>query len=341
MASFVQTGRRTKNIVEFLKGVANSENSIKYKPERGKKHFVYVVGTPVTTTDENGNETTSYDAIALTADVHDWTDGDGYKSTVCLHDIVRTAEDGTILNTGSCPICENIRKSWDIYKYRMAEAENNCSLTGEEREKFLESCKHQFVSERKAKEAKSYIYILVALFRTDNTGEPIIDKSTGLPEYELKVMKLSSVRAEKIQTQLENSGVDFVGSEIVFEYPDKDDIRLVVSQSTTAPVFSKRMITQRYPEVLNKINETASKFTWEGIEKSFPEWNGMTNAQADSLMEKYFSKWDNYIKELEVNPNAKYLEGTTSVAPSTPALETTKDTEGVPDVNEIFSGLNI
>ena len=278
MASFVQAGKRTKNISQFLKEVASSENSLRYRAEKGKKHFIYVVGTPVTNTDEDGNKVESFDAMALAAAVHEWEDSDGYKSTVCLHDVVRTADDGTIINTGECPICNNVQKAWSIYRHRMEEAEKNCKLTGDDREKYLENCRKQFVNERKAKEAKNYIYILVALFRTTANGEPVVDKATGLPEFDLKVMKLSASRAEKIQQQLENSGIDFVGAEIVFEYPNVDDVRLVVSQSTTAPIFPNRMITKNYPDVLTKINEEVSKFTWEGIEKSFSEWNGMTNA---------------------------------------------------------------
>ena len=343
MGSFVQAGKRTKNIIQFLKDAASSENSIRYRAEKGKKHYIHIIGNEVVTKDENGNEVVSVEAIALSAAVHEWEDGDGYKSTVSLHDVIRKADDGTLINTGECPICNNISKAWNIYKYRMDEAEKNCKLTGEEREKSLEGFKKQFLNERKAKEVKNYIYILVALFRTDNKGEPILDKTTDLPEFDLKVMRLSASRAEKIQKQLENSGMELIGSELVFEYPNSDDPRLVVSQSTTAPVFPNRMFTHRYPELNNAIKEAASKFDWDGIEKSFPEWNGMTNAQAEALMSKYFKPWDDYLLEAETNPNAKYLDTTDSKEKTNPALETTKEEVKQPqiDVNTIFGGAGL
>src|SRR5699024_2794841 len=51
-----------------------------------------------------------------------------------------------------------------------------------------------------------------------------------------------------------------------------------------------------------------SKFEWDGIEKSFPEWAGMTSETAKNVVDNMFKAWDNFQKELETNPQARYLE---------------------------------
>lgn len=163
------------------------------------------------------------------------------------------------------------------------------------------------------------MYILVVKFRLNEAGNPVMG-SDGLPEYELKVMKLSASRVEKIQQQVANSGSELPDSELIFEYPNVDDRRLLVSQSTTAPVFPNNRLVAKFPALMNKINEDVAKFEWDGIDKAFPEWAGMTSEAAKTTVNSMFEQWDSYKKELTTNPQAKYLEYVVEAPKANPSI---------------------
>lgn len=322
MASFLKTAsKQVADVRAFLRESAGG-NSIKYSAEKGAKHLIYIPYTEEVVVDAaTGQQVAQKNICAIQGAVHEWTNAEGkYKATVCMKDVIRKADDGTtVLNDGTCPFCDRISDAWDIYRYRKELEEENCKLTGEERKKHLEKTFSSYSDERKAKDARMYMYILVVKFRVNEADQPVMS-SDGLPEYELKVMKLSSSRVEKIQQQLANSGAVLAGSELIFQYPNVEDRRLLVSQSTTAPVFPNNQMTVKFPALLNKINEDVSKFDWEGIEKSFPEWSGMTSMEAKSSTDAMFEQWDAYKKELISNPSAKYLEYVVATPTTTPSL---------------------
>lgn len=309
MASFLSSAsRQVVDVRTFLRDSAGG-NSLKYAAVSGEKHQIYIPFVTTEVLDENGNTVPQQSMVAISGNVHEWNDPSGkYKSTVCMKDVIRQSDDGsTLLNDGSCAFCERVSDAWDVYRYRMSMEEERCTLTGDERKKHLEKSKSAFADELKAKAAKPYMYILIVKFRTDNQGKPNLGDD-GLPEYDLKVMKLSASRVERITQQLENAGTPLVGSEIIFGYPKTDDKRLVVGQSTTSPVFPNSKFTVKYPALLNKINADVAKFKWDGIEKSFGEWSGMTSAEAKAAADALFESWDAYKLEVKTNPNAKYLE---------------------------------
>lgn len=346
MKSFVSAaGRKVTDVREFLRE-ASSTSTIRYTAEKGAKHLIYIPYVNVKDVDENGNEIVRKQIIAISGNVHEWTSPDGkYRATVCMKDVVRKGEDGTMLNDGSCPFCERIKDAWDIYNYRKNLEEANCKLTGPEREKHMQKVLAVLADERKAKPARTYMYILVVKFK--NEGKNLVIGEDGLPEYELKVMKLSASRVEKIEQIVQNAGSQLPGCELLIEYPATDDKRLQVSQSTIALVFPDNMQTRKYPGLLNRIAEDVQKFTWEGIEKAFPEWEGMTVAEAKNIMNQLFEQWDRYKEELKVNPNARYLEYVTPGPTVNPALNAGTDVgaipniplaPNVPDINQMFGG---
>lgn len=351
MSSFISSaGKQTKDIRQFLREAAGG-NSLKYKPAKGQKHIIYVPFRTVEETDANGNKVANREIIAISGAVHEWTGVDGkYNATICLKDVIRHDDAGNLLNDGSCPFCDAVGKAWDIYRYRIEQEEKTCGKTGDELTKHIESVKKGFADERKAKDAKEYIYLLVALYRTDPTrGNQPIKGQNGLPEFDLKVMKLSASRVEKLQQQMENSGADFVDSEVVFEYPNEDDSRLVVSQSTTAPVFESKQFIRMYPGLAEAIQAEVDKFEWEGLEKSFPEWRGMTSADATNTVSQLFGAWDEFQNELLVNPDAKYLECVSGSGTKTnPVLGEKAQANNasvpgvvIPDANEIFGSNSV
>lgn len=345
-SSFLSTAsKRVTDVRGFLRDAATS-SSIKYAAEKGAKHILYIPYTNVETEDEKGEKVLQKQIIAISGAVHEWHGADGkYKATVCMKDVIRQSEDGKVtLNDGSCPICNRVSDAWDIYRYRKELEEVNCKLTGEDKKKHLETVNSVYADERKAKDARTYMYVLVAKMRTENNN--VVLDSAGVPEYDLKVMKLSSSRVEKLQQQVANAGSELAGSELMFEYPNTDDRRLQVSQSTTALVFPNNMVTTKYPALMSKIVQDVNKFDWEGIEKSFPEWAGMTTAEAEKNTNELFEKWDEYKKEVQINPAAKYMEYITDTPVTNPSLNVgipaptvaIGGSTGVPnlDVNEVF-----
>ncbi|MEM4385943.1 MAG: hypothetical protein QXD03_05290, partial [Candidatus Anstonellales archaeon] len=248
MASLVSLGKRVTDVRTFLKEVSGGV-SIKYVAEKGAKHVIYIPYIETVEVDDKGNEVVVKGLNALAGKVHEWQTPDGkYKATMCLKDIVRKDENtGVLINDGSCPFCDRIADAWDIYRYRKELEESSCKLVGEEREKHLEKVSATLADERKAKEARDYIYMLVVKFKMNDNNTPVIG-ADGLPEYELKVMKLSSSRIEKLEQQAKNAGCDSLAdTEMIIEYANTDDKRLQVSQSTVAFPFPAARLTAKYP----------------------------------------------------------------------------------------------
>lgn len=314
-------GKKTTDVRDFLREAAGS-GGLKYRAEQGRKHYIHFPTINVPVVDNDGNQTVQQQIIAMYGEVHEWETPDGkYKATVCAKGTVRTSEDGnTLLNDGSCPFCDRVGDAWDIQRYRCENEEKTCGLTGDALVKHMDGEKDAngkvivngfrkiAADERKAKPANPYMYILIVQYRTNNDGTPIIGQK-GLPEYDLKVMKLSKSRVEKFQQQIENSGLKMEGCDLIIEYPkEAENAMLVVSKSTTAPVFPQSSITNKYPGLVEAIAADVAKFTWDGLDKAFVEWQGMTTAEAEKTTKELFQHWDNYKNELKVNPNAKYLE---------------------------------
>lgn len=334
MGTFLNSAsRQVVDVRSFLRDSAGG-NSIKYAAEPGAKHLIYIPFTQTEVIKEDGTKGILRQIHAIQGAVHEWTNADGkYKASICLKDVIRKAEDGTVLNDGTCPFCDRVSDAWDIYRYRKEQEEENCRLTGEQRKNHMEKAVATFADERKAKDARFYMYILIVKFRTDANGTPVMED--GLPAYDLKVMKLSASRIEKITQQLENAGTELAGAELMFGYPKNEDRRLVVSQSTTSPVFPTNQLLVKHPALINKINADVSKFTWDGIEKSFPEWSGMTSMEAKATTDSLFEKWDEYKKEVIANPGAKYLEYINETPSTTPEINPTVPGMGMPVVPQI------
>lgn len=306
MASpYLQLGTKRTNIRSFLKD-ASSQNSIKYKAERKKTHVIYFPYQMMQNEETGETEKT---LIALSAKVHEWTSNDGkYHATMCTQGKIIPGENGVEITDGSCPFCDRISDSWDIYRYRYDLEERSCGKTGDELKKHMDTVKSQFLKERKTSDAKDQIYILIVLFKTDEKKNPVLG-SDDLPSYELKIMKMSAAGATKLEQQMENNGISLEDAEVIFSYPDEEDIRLLVNGRTTTAVFPSNKITAKYPAILEKISKDVEKFDWDGIDKAFPEWTLVPTNQSKKTVKEMFRCWDQYLEDKEVNgDSARYLE---------------------------------
>lgn len=352
--SFAKAARRPVTSVKaFLKDSA--ESTIKYTAEANKKHLVYIPHKLQPVHHEDGTETEEDQIVAIWGKVHEMAPQAGkYEATMCLKDVLRTdSETGEVLNDGTCPYCERKDDAWAIRNWRVEQEEAACTKTGEDRESYMKATRSRFASERKVREVKEYLYLLLVKFKMQADDKTPVLGEDGLPEFELKVAKMSKGRIDKIQQTVENSGSVLEGSELIFSYPPETEMMRVVGQSTASPVFEKRMLTNQFPKLLDKINAEVAKFTWDGIEKAFKEWEGSTVTQATKKCNEMFHAWDEYIEKLKTDPNAKYLEYagkgpevenpelTSEVNASVPVLEAPSGLDmgmNIPN-GEVFAGL--
>lgn len=309
MSLIALAGSRVTDVKQYLKE-ASADRSIKYSSEKGAKHHLYIPLVQTQVVGEDGTPKTEWSIAAISQKIHDWSDGNGnYNSTVCLDGLIRKDPNtGALLNDGTCPICQRVQDAWEIYNMRKDELEANCQLpAGKAREDFIKKTLEGYRDDLKAKEARDYVYLLIAVFETNN-GQAVIDEETSLPKYALKVMKLSATRLDKINKQLNNSGIELGGSEIIIEYKNTEDIKQQVGESTISLVMESQMFTKVYPALVEKITAEASEFDFDTIDKAFKEWKGMTTEEANIKMKNQFKRWDEYKEALQTNPNAMYLE---------------------------------
>ena len=342
LKSFISTAKRVTDVRTFLKDSAKG-NSIKYTSEQNKRDVLYVPMIKQQVTDENGNTVEVNSIISIEADIHEWRDSsnNSFHGCVCMKNVVRTDDDGNTINDGTCPFCDRVNDSWAIYNYRKNIEEANCKLTGDDRDKFLKEKGSSFRDEMKIKAAKPYMYILVAKFRTE--GNQFVLDDSGMPEYDLKVWKVSASRAQALYDIPHNTGLELPGCTLVIKYPDEANVMQRAGHATITATNQPTIApTAKYPALADKINAEAAKFDWEGISKAFPEFEGMSTAQAKKIMDNSFEQWDSYQKELEVNKDAKYLEYVVEpvkTAPSTvtPALGAVP----VPNIPNVGQAVNV
>lgn len=310
MSSFMSKARKTNIDLRTFIREANRGTGLKYIAESDAKHILYIPYIKSVTVDENGTESEYNQIINVSARVHEWNGLDGrYRSCVCLDGVNIIDEDKNVINDGTCPICERMNDAWEIYKMRIEKEKDTCGLYGDDLTKHMNDIKGDFSLERKAKEPREYIYILVAKFNTNN-NLPVINRTTGQPEYELKIMKLSTSRSENIMKAIENGEAEMPGAEIMIHYPKTDDARLLSRDSVTTLIYENhpKSIISKYKGIADTINKEASLFTFDGIEKTFPEWRGMSTSEAKKTMSELFRQYDEYKSEIEDNPDAVYLE---------------------------------
>lgn len=345
MGTFFQSARKPQgNIKDFLAAAAGG-NSLKYTPVAGKTHHLYIPYKMEQVLEEGVNNGERKALIAESASVHGWeTDGNRFTSCVCLEGVYRQDKDGNVLNEGKCPMCERARDSWAIYRMRKEKMEAACTMpAGKDRDESLKKQRQILLDERKVSDADAQLYVLVVQLRLGDGDQVVIDETTKLPAFDLKIMKMSASRAGKINDSLEMMGMEFAGSEIKFKYPTSEDRRAVVSQSTFSAMPPTGQVVPKYPGLYEAIETEVKKFQFDGIEKAFPEWAGMTDEQARKAIDPMFEMYDRYVEQKKINPQAVYLEyevagSTAATNVSLGATVPTAIPMPLPDVNGVAAG---
>lgn len=315
--SFLKMSKRVGSITKFMENNANVD-TLKYRAEVGAKHLIYfpfhyiLDENGVPEKDENGNNIKELEAIS--ASIHSWNTPDGkFHSTVCTKGNVVTDDAGNILFDGSCPFCDRLGDAWDIYNYRKELEERTCGKVGKDLEEHLKNLK--LANDNKVKKAENFMYILVAQINMDEKSNPVIGQD-GIPSYSLKIMRLSESQLAKIQSAADTSddGSEIPDREVIISYPanssaDKNTALMQSSKDRTITFRGNHVkLTTKYPALLERINDDVAKWTWEGIEKSFREFEETSAISRKAVVDAMFEEWDAYKIAKESNPDAKYLE---------------------------------
>lgn len=323
MNGFINAAKRpVESITNFLRDAA--DNTIKYKPESGKKHWVYIPYREV----QNADGTTSKEVIAIQGRVHENVpEPNKYDSCICMSGVEMTDKDGNVVNDGTCPYCDRVGNSYDIYRYKMEQAKIKAEakgFQGAELEEFMKNQSRKFMQETPVGKAKPYMYLLIIQFKLNASGQPEIG-ADGLPVFEPKVMKLSDKGITKIQETFTNSGLSIEGSEAIFKYQVQDTPMLVAGSRTVSPVFNGQLLI-KYPGLAEAIDATVKKWDWEGLDSAFKEWKGKSTAAAKADCDRIFRAWDAYVAD----PSVGFLTDTNTKV-NNPALT---DGQAQANVNE-------
>lgn len=363
----VAGARRVTDSRQMLRELA-TVNNLRYRSESGAKHHLYIPaieqvvtndGVPVVETDEAGNvvyeinPTTNQPKVdsngnpipkykkkvvtcAVICDIHEWTSSDGkYRATLCTKGLAPKNDKGELLGDGTCPFCDRRRDALDICYYRInleKDALRKQGVSEENIEGKIKTISKPYYEQLKVRESKRYEYLLVAQFRTaSKDGRQPILGSDGLPEFDLKIQKLSLSRLEKYFTVAENSGFsDIANTELLIQYGDSSDRMLAVSKSVISVIMPQGGFIAQYPGLLEKINQAVSKINLEdALCKTYPECAMMTTEEARRETDELFEMWDKYKKELKTNPSASYMEYISAPVQSNPAIGSGIPTPGV------------
>lgn len=304
--SLLKNTRSILNADEFIR-ISNS-GGIKYTPSSGETHVLYFATIPIQTPDKTVVEGLN----GIAAKVHDINlianSGSNYKAQVCLRGVIEYAEDGRAINDGTCPFCNGVAPSWDAFNYLVEQETKRCGLTGNDLEDHLKKYKQSISDERRINTAKDVLYVVVAKLYVTPDGMNFVIGADGLPEFDLKVMKLTENRLEKFKIAAQNVRVPFEGCEIRIQYGKQKNVRDLVGQSSISASMQQLMAVTVYPQLKDKIREAVQNFDWNGIENEFNEFMSMSTADADSMVKGLLDPWNRFLEEQKVNPNAIYLD---------------------------------
>lgn len=323
--------RKMVNLSTFLKEAASIGSGVKYSAVKGETHRFYIPA--MVTADEQGAPVSA--PFAEMHMVHEWKEGDKFHSVECVSDVL-----------GTCPCCDRVNDAWDVYNYRVDRATAELKAQGlddaaiqykikgeQDAEKRRQPNAYKglsasFMDEFKMKAAKPYLYLLVAQFETDASGQTPVCVN-GLPKYTLKVMRLTKGRVESLQELYKNAGGVVEGNEFTIKYGNQENRAELVGQSNMAPVFPDYCWTRQYPGLKEKIDAEAAQFDLTSIGKSFEELKELELPAIKSLADAGFAKWDAYKAEKEVNQGAVYLEYASAVNAAAPQIGVPQAAQGM------------
>lgn len=305
-AFFSEVATKRGDIESFIASSKNGKE-LKYGAVKNGNHRIYFPFRVVTRIEE-GAEVQVPEIFSWSVRTHEWNRSDGsYSSAMCTSDIVTS--DGEF--DGRCEYCNRVEDAYSIFQMRLDARERELAargVVGDAKDKELKAHREQLLNERKMKGAREIAYTLGAVFELDANSNPIVDSSTGLPKYTIKLIKMSNDRASKVQKALQTSQREMAGSEINFVYGNEDNPMQLALNVTIQVAMSEMYLTKRFPGLLAKIDADAQAFDVNEITKSYPETKIVGLQTQKETMDVQFAAYDSYLIEKRTNPEAKYTE---------------------------------
>lgn len=299
------TSKKVADVATFIKENA-SANKLRYTNEANVTHRLFFP----TYVNEEG-QTVPY---VVATKIHAWGEGSNYASCICTKGVV---VDGTEFD-GTCPVCERLTDASDIVKYVKAEKEAACTLVGEARKKYIEELDKQMWRDRKVSSANIRYYVALAKLNCDKEGRALLDKE-GNDKFTLHIASWTKNTMEKFLDALtmQDDEPNIGGREFKVKYGDYNDAMTRVGQAQMSVVDAKKALVQEGNELYAEIMAAMEKFDFNrSIELARPEVETKSPAEIRVSMNSLFREWDNYKAALAVNPDAKYLEYSTTGAPN-------------------------
>lgn len=324
--SFLKVKRSIGDVQEFINEVNQEPRSLRYKSEPNATHRIYVP-TKKTVVNIDGKDVVKDEIVAISVPIHRVTTVDGqYRGTYCTKGIV--GEDGKMM---SCPYCDAVNKAWEEVRYRIKYEDEHCTITDPNaRQKYLEDAHKKIYGSLKFNEPMQQVYLLIVQYKIEK-NKAVLSEETGLPIFELKVMRLSTNRFESLNTNAVNAANESLGNaEFIIKYDGTEEAKHRKSVDTC--VDPRRRWVETTPELLKAINAEVEKFDMNHLASVFSELADVSEEEKRAIVDEQFANWDKFQLELKTNPNAVYLEtqpGTpipTAASTPAPALEVNADT---------------
>jgi len=302
-----------KPAVELKKFIEeNSRSTLKYKGDKGVKHLLYV--PYVVDHDENGNEIKK--TVSMRLGLHRLSSSDGkYAGEVmCMNGLIVNDSEGKPLTDGSCAYCERVKDAVEIKSMRYAAEEKRTNSLARAQgwgetalKKKLSDENSRLNGEMKTSGLVEYNYALVVQFILTKHGDLTVGPD-GIPEFSLRVWRLSPFVASEISSQFANVRAEFEGNEIIISYTDTEDKMQLALNRTITPVPNEQKRIVNNEKIMEAINAAVEAFDWSEAERAFPELKGEATQVSRNKMDEAFKVWDQYIEEKKKNPNAVYAE---------------------------------
>lgn len=312
------SAKKVADVATFIKENA-SAGKLKYATEANVTHRLFFP----THVDENGVQV----PYIIAAPVHAWGTGQSYGACICTKNIA--VEDTDF--DGTCPVCERVADAMAISAYVKAEKEEACTLVGEARKKFLEDLDKQLWQDQKVGYAKQKYYVALIKLACDKDGKALAAGDGAKFTVHIAAWTEKTMQKFLDALTMQDEEPTLAGREFKIKYGDYNDAMTRVGQANVTVVDENKALTREGTPLYTEIMEAMAAFEFEhSVELCRSEVKSQSPVELKVSMNSLFREWDNYKAELAVNPNAKYLEySTTASAPNAnPATEAPSAPEG-------------
>lgn len=194
---------------------------------------------------------------------------------------------GRPLNDGTCPYCEVAKMEKQLASHKIRKYfEMNPNATKEQYSPIVKDIYSRVYVKDKLRLTAG---IVVAVIKTDATGEEPVFDDKGKIQFRLAVMKLTETQFEdKLKLAFEEAG-QILGQEFTLNVPNKvdktgaPDVKEAAKSMTFSPKF-KNLFVDKDPTLWERIKEEAKKITLDMVENEVASFKKETVIEAQAKL---------------------------------------------------------